>query len=227
MRDNSPPKDAYYYLAQLRRCEARVAAWADAEVTTENAGQLRDAIGYIDGLAKDAEKARKAIKEPYLESGRKVDASFKPVSALAESLCAPLKLSLKRLLIAEEARKREALEAAQREAEAKARAAAALANDEFVGDHLAKEANEAARQARQAERLASHTAVAGETHDRRMSLRTYHKARITDYVALVTYYAAHPDVVSLCERLANAQIRASKGEVSIPGIEVVEDRRIA
>ena len=47
-------------------------------------------IGSIKTIAKDAEKDRKATKEPYLEQGRKIDADFEPVKTTADNYVAPL-----------------------------------------------------------------------------------------------------------------------------------------
>lgn len=226
MSHNNPPADADHYLAELERLVPLCAQWAQGVVTPANAGDARDLIGKIDGLAKNAEKDRKAIKEPYLEQGRKIDASFKPVSERAESLMRPLKAMLSAFLQAEEARKRAEAEAARKEAEEKAKAAEALKNDAFVGEHVAQLAKEAEQQAAQAQRLADNNRVQGAESDRALGLRTYRKAKIVDGIALANHFAKHPDVQAVCEKLANAAIRAGVAD-GIPGIEVIEEKRVA
>lgn len=225
--NNNAPRDAEDYLAELDRFVPACAQWAQGVVTGANAGEVRDLIGKIDALSKSAEKDRKAIKEPYLEQGRKIDTAFKPVAERAESLMKPLKAMLTAFLAAEEKRKREEAEAARKEAEAKARAAEALKEDAFVGEHVAQMAKEAEQRAAQAIRLAENNAVKGAETDRALGLRTYRKARIVNAAMLVGHYANHPEVLAVCEKLANAAIRAHGGEVSIPGVEVIEEKKVA
>lgn len=228
MSHNNPPADADHYLAELERLVPICSQWAQGVVTAQNAGDARDLIGKIDGLAKNAEKDRKAIKEPYLEQGRKIDAAFKPVGERAESLMKPIKAMLSAFLQAEEARKRAEAEAARKEAEEKARAAEALKEDAFVGEHVVQIAKEAEQKAAQAARLAENNRVQGAESDRALGLRTYRKAKIVNAAMLVGYFANHPEVLAVCEKLANAQIRAAGGgPVSIPGIDVIEEKRVA
>lgn len=224
MATNNPPKDADYYLDQLQSYKDAAAQWAQGEVTETNAGKLRDLIGEIQSIAKDADKDRKATKEPYLEQGRKIDAAFKPVASMADSFVRPLRKMLSEFLAEQERKQREAAEAARREAEEKARQAEAFKDDDFVGEHAAAQAKEAEAAAKRAAREAQHTNVAGST-GRAMGLRTYRKAKVTDAAQLVAYYAGHRDVIELCERLANAEIRSAKGaEIAIPGVEIVEEK---
>lgn len=225
MPGNNGPREADYYLQAL---EAAAATAPEFEtVTSENAGATRDAIDAISKLAKAAEQDRKALKDPYLESGRKIDASFKPVAAKAEAIVAPLKRALGAFLAEQERIKREAVDKARREAEAAQRAAEALKEDEFVASYASEKAAQAVKDAAYAEALAAQNTVKG-TSDRAIGLRTYRAAKVANAAMLVAYYAAHPDVVALCERLANAEIRAAKGgDVSIPGVRIVEEKRVA
>lgn len=223
---NNAPKDAEEYLAELERLVPICAQWAQGVVNANTAGDARDLIAKIDTIAKSAEKDRKAIKEPYLEQGRKIDTAFKPVAERAESLMKPLKAMLSAFLAAEEKRKRDEAEAARKEAEAKARAADALKDDAFVGEHVAQMAKEAEQRAAQAQRLADHNAVKGADDSRALGLRTYRKAKIVNAGMLVGYFANNPEVLAVCEKLANAAIRAGVGD-NIPGIEIIEEKRVA
>jgi hypothetical protein len=131
-------------------------------------------------------------------------------------------------LKAEDERKRAEAEEARLKAEAEAKAAAMLADDEFVGADMAERAKQADIEAKRAERAAEYNTVAGAESARAMGLRTYYRAKVLDSKAMVEHFAGHPDVIAAAEKLANAQIRAAKGgPVSIPGVEVVEDRRVA
>jgi len=225
---NNAPRDAEYYLAELNALKNSVMQWSQGAVTDNNAGSIRDLIGKIKDLAKNAEKDRKAIKEPYLEQGRKVDNQFKPVSTTADSLVAPLNKMLTDYLRAEDERKRREAEEARKRAEAEAKAAEALKGDECVGADAQARAEQAAKDAKEAATAAEKTNVAGFESDRALGLRTYRKAKVTNAAMLVGHFANHPEVIALCEKLANAQIRAAKGGgVSIPGIEIVEDKKVA
>ena len=226
--NNNAPKDAEEYLSELDGLATDCAGWSGAELDENRAGAVRDLVGKIDKVAKSAEKDRKAIKEPYLEQGRKVDAAFKPVAERATKLMAPLKAMLSKWLQAEEERKRAEAEAARKEAEEKAKLAEALKDDDTFGERVVDMAKEAKQAADQAARLADHNAVKGNDSDRALGLRTYRKAKIVNGAMLVGHFANHPDVIALCEKIANAEIRASGGApVSIPGIEVIEEKRVA
>jgi hypothetical protein len=228
MTGNNAPRDAQFYLSQLERLKAQAAIWAQGVVTVGNAGALRDLIGEIDAWSKAAEKDRKAIKEPYIEQGRRIDAQFKPVGERAESFMKPLKAMLTSFLQAEEKRKREEADAARKEADEKARLAAALADDDVFGARVADMAKDAQQAADQAQRLAQYNAVKGDDADRALGLRTYRKAKIVNAAMIVAHFADHPEVIAVCEKLANAAIRAaSGGPVAIPGIEIIEEKRVA
>lgn len=226
--DNKGPREADDYMAALAALAEEASTASETPVTGDNAGNVRDLIGKIDRVAKDAERDRKALKEPYLEQGRKIDASFKPVASLAEGMIAPLKKLLLAFLAEQDRIKREEAERARLEAEKAAKAAEALKEDEFVADYAAQQAEEKAKAARYAEIMAQQNTVKGDESDRAMGLRTYRMAKIVNAAMLVGHFASHPEVIALCEKLANAQIRAAKGgPVNIPGIEVTEEKRVA
>lgn len=225
---NNPPNGADYYINALQDLKDACAEWSQGVVNNGNASSLRDLIGRVKDLAKSAEKDRKAIKEPYLEQGRKIDAEFKPVSAMADSLVAPLNQMLTAFLKAEDERKRREAEEAREKAEAEARAAAALKEDEFVGADAQQRAEDAANAAKEAAKAAEKTNVSGFEQGRAMGLRTHYRARVVDSAAMVAHYANHPDVIAAAEKLAGQEVRAAKGApVSIPGIEVVKEQKAA
>lgn len=58
-------------------------------------------------------------------------------------------------------------------------------------------------------------------------LRSYWEAEITDHKAALAHYANHPDVVALILKLAKADVKASKGSATIPGVRGYEDKRVA
>lgn len=222
MTSNNPPADARFYLEQLKAIPL-----PDPEtISEETATQFSDAIDQIRKIAKLAEADRKALKEPYLEKGRKIDSEFRPVKAFAEDALAPVRRALSEFLALQERRKREAAQRAAEDAAAKAALAEKLKADAFIADHAKEQAENAEREAKYAALLAEQNGVKGDHSEKAISLRTYRRAEITDAKALVNYYASNRDVVALCERLANAEIRAAKGEaIDIPGVQIVNEKR--
>lgn len=226
--DNNGPREADDYMAALSALAPEVEIASEATVTADNAWRVRDLIGKIDKIAKGAERDRKALKDPYLEQGRKIDASFRPVASLASGMTAPLKKLLSAFLAEQDRIKREAAERARMEAEKAARAAEAAKEDEFIADYAQKRAEETDKAARYAELMAQQNTVKGDDPGRAVGLRTYRHAKVINAAMLVGHFANHSDVIALCEKLANAQIRAAKGgPVNIPGIEILEEKRVA
>ena len=58
-------------------------------------------------------------------------------------------------------------------------------------------------------------------------LRSYWEAEVTDYAAALQYYAQHPDMIALVQKLSKADAKASKGSITVPGVRFYEDRRVA
>ena len=58
-------------------------------------------------------------------------------------------------------------------------------------------------------------------------MRTVYEPEVTDPVALVNHLASHPDVQAAALKVATAQIRAAKGNVTIPGVNIVETQKAA
>ena len=219
---NNPPKDAEFYISQLQD----IACNNDIHVTgtPEN---LSQAIADIANVKKSAEQDRKALKEPFLQGGKKVDASFKPVADLADKIAAPLKQKLSAHLREQERIKREKVEQARLEALEKERKAQALKDDQFVGEMVQADAKQAQYDAKIAQSDAKVNNVKSDNMDRAIGLRTYRKAKVINPDLLVGHYAKHPKVLELCESLANQEIRAAKGNIDIAGIEVIEEKRVA
>ncbi len=187
------------------------------EITHENAPAVRDVIARATALAKRIEDARKTAKQPHLDAGREVDASFKPPLEKVSGIGALAKKILTPYLAAEQERQRAEAEAARKLAEE-----AAKADSENAAKAEAA-AREAERKAQDAGRVASKSGLA-----RAVSLRTVRRAVVTDAKALVAHYAAHPAVIEAAEKLANADIRAAKGAaVEIPGISIEEEKVVA
>lgn len=196
-------------------------------VTGENSGVVKDKIAKAKEIAKEIEEARKAAKEPHLEAGRQIDAAFNPLKdKITDAWSGPSKM-LEAWMIAERKRAEEVAREAARLAAEKAEREKAIT--EFVGEQSEDVAalNTAAAKAKKlAEEAGRVQSASGE--GRATGLKTVRTAKVTDAKALVVHYFEHPDVLGAATKLANAAIRAAKGgPISIPGVEVQEEQRLA
>lgn len=217
---NNPPEAAILFQEEIDTIKAR--ADAVTEITAGNAGDVNDLIKLAGKLAKDIDAKRKEEKQPHLDAGKEVDGTYNPLKDEATKAVDPLKSKLAAYIaeqrrIADEARRQ-----AERIAAEETRKAELLKDDALVGEDAAKDAAQAAIDLASAKAQAkAATNVKGSEGFRAAGLRTARKAIITDAAKLVAHYAGHADVIALCERLANADIRAAKGApISIAGVEV-------
>lgn len=224
--DTGPRADDFTHSIDALRLEAK----RFTEVSGDNAGDARDLIARTQALSKKVEAARKEAKQPHLDAGKAVDAEFKPIKSTLDDLVAAIKKPLQAYLLAEEQRRQADAEAARKSAEDAAAFAEAAQEDGELAARAAEFARKRQEQAQQAEALAANKPRV-ESEDgiaRAASLRTYRYAEVSDASAAATHYAKHPDLIAAIEKIANAEIRAAKGEtVSIPGVTVREEKRIA
>lgn len=219
---NNPPSDAELFEQRIADLDARIAAFAEQDVTEANAGEFRDMIGLGAALAKEIEAKRKEVKQPILDAAKDVDSTFNPLKVRAEQIGNPLKAKLQAFLKEQQRLADEARREAQRKAEEEAAKAAAYADDPLLGDGVEDAAKAAAAEARMAEAEAkAKAAIKGSAGFRAASIRTTYKGEVTDAAAMVAHYASHPDVIEAALKAANAEIRSSKGSAKIPGVAVV------
>lgn len=222
-------------------CAEKTQAWAakvgpllERDIDADNAPLYRDALAEGTQLTKTTETERKAVKQPHLDAAAAVDTDFRPIGEELAATIGKLRSRLTAFAEAEERRRRAeaaraAEEARQLQEEAQRLAEAADGGDPFaqVGKEDAEhDAALATLQADQAAKMATAAPSVGSSAGYRAgSLRTVRKAKVTDAVAMVTYFASHPSVIAEAEKLANSAIRAARGgPIAIPGVEVVEDR---
>lgn len=229
---NNPPSPVEAFKEKIALYKAGCDAFGD--ITDDNAQEVRDHVGYGRDLAVEIDKHREAEKKPHLDAGRKIDGTFKPLVDETETIQKKLKQRLGAFMAnrEEEARKA-AAEAARklREAEeAKAEQAAANDDDPFLAATAEIEEVDTTQavadvKAAEAAVLASSRVSSSAGGFVAAGLKTVRKAKITNWSALVSHYAAHPDMQALAEKLANADIRHAKGiEIAIPGVEIVTER---
>jgi len=211
--DTISPADFEHEIGALKM-EAE--AFDGVEITAYNAPAVRDIIARATALSKKVEAARKAAKQPHLDAGKAIDAEYKVPLASITDLATLGKRLLQPFLIAEQRRAQEEAEAARKKAEA-------LRDDAMLAERAEQQAKVATKAAEASGRVQSHSGLA-----RAASLRTRRFATVTDGPALVAHYASHPSMVEEALRLANADIRAAKGEpITIPGVRVEEVQEVA
>lgn len=214
-------------------CDA-CGAWRDLkEITTkEQSERLTDFVTGARGLAKKVEEQRKADKKVHDDRAKAVQAAY---VTLAEKLkkSAEIVTNMQAAWLQKENERIAAEQAAARaEAEAKLeearrRAAAAEARNDVSGEVDAAEELKAAEKEVKATAKAK-TAKAGSATGagRAMSLRTVYSCEITNINHAFMHFRENPEVAGLLIRLANAEVRAQKGDKSAPaGFKLNEERK--
>lgn len=224
---NNPPPAAELFAEEIESLKARAEAFD--EITDANAGEASDLIKLAGKLAKDIDAKRAEEKKPHLDAGREIDGTYNPLVERAKKSTASLAARLTAYISEQKRKAEEARREAERKAAEEAERARRLANDALLADDAAAAAKAAENEAKLVAAEEKQAAnVKGSEGFRASGLRTVRKAKITNATMLVTFYMARPEVIELCERLANADIRAAKGApVAIPGIEVVETETLA
>ncbi|RDC59751.1 hypothetical protein HME9302_00946 [Alteripontixanthobacter maritimus] len=225
---NNPPPIVYFSNA-LDDVRDEAANYLDGKPIETQA--QADAVGLFLSTARkikaDADKVRKAEKEPHLKAGKAVDAEWKPIDKKADDVItagrAPLTAWLQKLeaIQAEEARK--AREEADRQQQAAIEARrASEGNLEALeqANALQDEADRAAKDAKRAEKVKP--LVAGE--GRSLSLRSRQVAIVTDRKALLEH-VMKTDPNALTEWLEGYATRALPSK--LPGVEIETQRSAA
>lgn len=221
----------------------RLAAFGQGATVWEQRAELDEALAerandFLTGLTTlqgEAEKARKAEKQPHLEAGRDVDAKWGKLTDRIAKIKALVKPKLKAFLDAKAERERIAREEAEqerRDAEAAAEAARADAiNATDVNARLdAEEA--AAEQQRLAEEAAERARAKGPTRvgsatglGNNRGFRTVYRARIASLAQALNHFKQNAELHELLITLAEREARGApvidgvKQLPVIPGIE--------
>lgn len=228
---NNPPSPVDEFKEKLALFKEGAEAFGD--VTEANAQEIRDHIGYGGTLAKDIDKQRETEKKPHLDAGRRIDGAYKPLVDEADTVIKAMKRKLGAWMDAREREARErAAEAARklREAEEAAAKAAEPEEDPFLAATAeavipdVKAAHAEAKTAEMQVQAASRVSSAAGGF-RATGLKTVRKAKITDWSALAAHYISNGELRATLEKLANGDIRHSKGaDIQIPGCVIVEER---
>lgn len=203
------------------------------EITDEKtANNLK---GFLDQCQKweaDAEKKRKAEKQPHLDAGRAVDSWFADLKTPVNEIVKTLKPRLAAYLKREEAKRRAAEEAARKEAEQKARELAeaqrkaAESNTPTAdAEALRRQEEEARQKAAEAEALAKKKTQVKSDFGKATGLRSNWSAEITDYDAALAHFKNTAEVRGAVEKLAAALARNPAGrQTEVPGVKFVEEK---
>jgi hypothetical protein len=202
--DNQPPEPtpAEALAARVEALKERRAGWLkeiggsiQTQEHADKAAAFADAFSKLEAEATEAHRVEKA---PHLESGRKVDAAWKPVISAADDAKRACKTLLTPYL------KRKADEAA--ELKRKAAMEAAMAGEKASQD----------------------AAKPGAGHGRRVTLRTVQRAIITDLPALAAFLSGrerpNEEFVEICRKLAERMLKAG---VDVPGAKIEERQEAA
>lgn len=236
---------------ELKNALLERAATVEAITDDDSLGNARLVVKDLAAFRNTLEKSRKAVKEPVLELGRKIDeaaANFGAEVAAEEKRIT----ALGQAYAAEQERiRREAAEKARREAEAAARAAAEEARRLAAEQAAAQAATRAAEQReqdavrraqeemalriaaeREAARLKAEAAAAAEATRFSAPAVAGVKAdldfEVTDIHAL---YLARPDLVEMTPRRAKilAHLKANRtmnDPHDLPGVKVIEKLKL-
>lgn len=210
-------------------------AWAGTTIENQiQAGELKDFLDAVRDKVNEVEDHRKSEKQPFLDAGRQVDAAYARVRDIIEAAAklakAPLEVFLKEQQRLADERRRTELEAARRASEEAERERQIAERNRNAAALIEAEAKaEAARQAHKAAETSTRIQIDSATGSgkARTSLRTQRRAKITNINQAMLHYRDHPDLVDCIIRLANADIRASRGAtLTIPGINIIEEHKL-
>lgn len=195
------------------------------EVNAGNCGDVKDMADHALKLSKEIEASRKLAKQPHQDAATAVDNAYNPLRDKVEAAARAVKNMVEAWVIAEK-RKADAIAAeARRIAEEAAKAAAE--DDPFLADETQATAAAEAVALAETRALAARQVTSAAGISKASSLRTVRSAVVTDAVALVTFYANHPDVLGAATKCANAAIRAAKGgPLKIPGVQIKEEEKL-
>jgi len=233
---NNPPESTPIETARetLSDIETEASAWFDG-VDIENDAQADEVSRIIDNARKAKsrfEADRKVEKQPHLDAGKAVDDAWKPLTIAADRIVEVAKGVLTPWLVAKdkEKREREAAERAKADAAAvEARRLAEASDGSLAAAKLRDAAIEESKiaQARAAAAERDKAGAKGAGMARTVSLRTVHRAEVTDRRALLNHIAKlrPDDLTAWLEEWAAREVRT--GARVIPGVNVWEEKAAA
>lgn len=227
--DNGPP--AHIAWADHAEELAELAQGMGEIKSEENAVSVGNLKNDATKAKRDTDAARSAAKKPHLDAGRAIDADFKPTIAKLESVISVATALLTPWMQQKEAERKAAEDEARRiaqEADEAARRAAAELDEtdiDAVEDAVRKAAE--AREAEQDAKATRTASAAVKSDGRSIGLRTSYAHMVADGSALLKHIN-EVDRAALDAFAAEwARKAVAKGERSIPGVEITEQKRAA
>lgn len=229
---NGAPADTPYeaFKGHIDDLLVEAQAHLDGEpiLTEPQAESVAKLLDMLRKTRKDADEARAIEKKPFDDAAKEIQARWKPLLDRCDLGATTAKQALAPWLELQEKAKREAAEAARKEAEAKAELARKALEQAQASDLAAREeAERLLKDASKAEKAANRldkdkAMVAGGS--RAVSLRSVRTATVTDYVELLAHYkATRPELLKkFLDGEADADVRA--GARSLPGVEITETK---
>lgn len=207
--DNAPPDEDEADTIKRQIEAATGVAEAEHKVinSDEQAAAAQTIRSRLNELAGTADKRREALKRPHLEAGREIDGKWNPLVRAAEAAAFAIRNALKVWENKKLAAEREA-ERQRQEAEA------ARAFEVQSGAQPAPLPPPAP---------AKPTTIKGAT-GRAASVRIVKVAKVTDYDAAYAHLKAIPEIKAAIDKIAQRMVDAGN---SVPGVEVMEERRVA
>ena len=216
---NNPPSDAQIFQDRLASLTAQIAEVTEVK-DDEQEKIAADLVNVARDLAKEADAKRAELKAPILAEGREIDGAFKPIVDGAKDATKPLRVLMAAHIREKQRKALEEERKAREEAERKAAEAEVLGDDDLVGEIVKEEAIEAQTAAAVAGINTKKAGQAKPTGGRAMSVRKTYGVTVTDSAALVEHFKKTQAVIDLCAELATRQVRAMKGDIELPGIEI-------
>lgn len=229
--DNNPPDEFAVLKSDIEELAKDASEWLAKvgnignETDAEKAANYKDLLGK---LYRKAEKERKAEKQPHLDASKEVDERYKPLKNEAEKAGKRVASVLSAYMVEQERIAREAAEAERRrleEEQRKREEAARKAAEEAAAKNEPAPVVEV--EPEPAPVVIPEKVKLGGTHAKATTLRSYWSAEITDYAKAVEHYATHSKVVEVIQQLADADARAMKEALNVPGVKLKEERRAA
>lgn len=181
-------------------------------------------------LKKTADALHAAEKAPILEAERHVEDKFRFRVNLKGTADA-LKIVFETFMKAEDRRKREEAERQHRDEVARAEAERKRIADERAKLHrddpiAALTSPEPEMPTLPLAPVVPKTQAGGGIGSAR-GLKTVWVPAIRDHAAALAHFATHPDIVAALEKIVKAEARVHKQATKIPGVEMIEDRKVA
>jgi len=220
---NNPPSDEIQIEDQIKEVMAVADKWLIGREIKSQA-EVDKAAGFkqkLSELSREAEKMRKEEKKPHLDAGKAVDAKYQAIVKLPNNILTRLKGAITPFLVAEqkkadEAARKERIEAAKKIAEA----------EKIKADKEKKNLTEKEEKTIEEAKTATFNPApvkvsAGGNTGRKISLKKVTSAEIVDYEKVLIALKDHPEMIVFAQKLCD---RAAKAGKELDGMKIKEEQ---